>query len=173
MTVHLLVMAPGKEILNKEVDEIILPSQTGQLGVLKGHTPLITVLAIGVLKIKVEEKWIPIVLLGGFATITNNSVIVLVSDAETIIPGKYEDAISSLKQANIEYENLKLMTIESEQVKKIELEQLKQAGLESEQVKEIELEQLKLIEDNKEILFKAGQMIKYASAIVEAYKYMS
>jgi F-type H+-transporting ATPase subunit epsilon len=165
MTVHVLVIAPGKEIWNKEVDEVILPGKTGEIGVLKGHTNLITVLAIGIVRMRVEENWIPVVVLGGFATITNTSVIVLASEAETIIPGNYEDSKRSLSQLSLEYEQLKAKDIEDIE----DIEDIKD-------IEDIEEEKNKKAEEKKrkaETLFKAGQMVKYTATIIEAYKFFS
>jgi F-type H+-transporting ATPase subunit epsilon len=100
MTVNILVMAPDGLIWDQVVDEVVLPGKTGQLGVLEGHTPLITALQIGILRIKIGEKWSCTIALGGFATILNNQVTVLVSEAEVLIPGKLEDATRLLTEAN-------------------------------------------------------------------------
>lgn len=65
-----------------EAQEIILPSSTGQLGILTGHAPLLTALDIGVMRVRVDKEWMPIVLLGGFAEIENNQLTILVNGAE-------------------------------------------------------------------------------------------
>lgn len=56
-----------------EVSQVTLPSTNGEITVLKGHIPLITILIEGV--IKTPEKSISIV--GGFAEITGEKVVVL------------------------------------------------------------------------------------------------
>jgi F-type H+-transporting ATPase subunit epsilon len=62
---------------------VILPSITGQLGILTGHAPLLTALETGVLRVRGADKtWVPIALMGGFAEIENNTVTVLVNGAE-------------------------------------------------------------------------------------------
>jgi F-type H+-transporting ATPase subunit epsilon len=106
MTVNILVMAPDGLIWDQVVDEVVLPGKTGQLGVLEGHTPLITALQIGLVRIKVGEKWSCTIALGGFATILNNQVTVLVNEAEVLLPGKAEDANRLLKEANDTLETL-------------------------------------------------------------------
>ena len=76
-------MTPDKIFLKKEVEEIILPTNTGQIGILKNHAPLITALDIGVLLLRSQNKWIPIALMGGFALIKKNQVTILVNEAES------------------------------------------------------------------------------------------
>jgi F0F1-type ATP synthase epsilon subunit len=51
--------------------------------VLDGHAALITALDTG-LRIKLNEKWTPIILCGGLAEIDRNRVTVLVNDVEEL-----------------------------------------------------------------------------------------
>jgi F-type H+-transporting ATPase subunit epsilon len=64
------------------VDEVILPSSTGQLGVLTGHVSMLTALDSGVLRLREGSSWQSIALLGGFAEVEANEVTVLVNGAE-------------------------------------------------------------------------------------------
>ena len=82
MTLKIRVIAPDRTVWNTEAEEVILPSSTGQLGILTGHIPLLTALDIGVMRVRIEKDWIPIVLLGGFAEIENNVITILVNGAE-------------------------------------------------------------------------------------------
>jgi F-type H+-transporting ATPase subunit epsilon len=81
MTLTVRVLAPDKTVFDSPADEVILPSSTGQLGILSGHAPLITALEPGVLRVRSKE-WISIALSGGFAEIDKNEVTVLVNGAE-------------------------------------------------------------------------------------------
>ena len=82
MTLKIRVIAPDRTVWNAEAEEVILPSSTGQLGILTGHIPLLTALDIGVMRVRIEKDWIPIVLLGGFAEVENNIITILVNGAE-------------------------------------------------------------------------------------------
>ena len=82
MTLKIRVIAPDKTVWNAEAEEVILPSSTGQLGILNGHIPLLTALDIGVMRVRIEKDWLPIVLLGGFAEVDNNHITILVNGAE-------------------------------------------------------------------------------------------
>ncbi|XGV95482.1 MAG: ATP synthase F1 subunit epsilon [Leptolyngbya sp. BL-A-14] len=82
MALTVRVVAPDKTIWDAEAEEVILPSTTGQLGILTGHAPLLTALDIGVMRVRADKNWVPIALLGGFAEVENNEVIVLVNAAE-------------------------------------------------------------------------------------------
>merc|ERR1712151_1258106 len=63
-------------------DELILPSSTGQLGILADHAPLLTALDIGVMRLKTDGNWASIVLMEGFAEVENNKVTILCNGAE-------------------------------------------------------------------------------------------
>jgi F-type H+-transporting ATPase subunit epsilon len=77
------VIAPDKTVWDAESDEVILPSTTGQVGILSGHAPMLTALETGVLRVRGKDKsWVPIALMGGFAEVENNEVTVLVNGAE-------------------------------------------------------------------------------------------
>lgn len=84
MTLNIRVIAPDRTVWDVDAKEVILPSSTGQLGILTGHIPLLTALDIGVMRVRVDQQWIPMVLLGGFAEIEDNQVTILVNGAERI-----------------------------------------------------------------------------------------
>ena len=99
MGLNIRVIAPDGLVWQQPALEIILPSTTGQIGILEGHAPLITALEIGVLRIKVEQKWKPLLILGGFATVQKDVVTDLVSGIEEVVKENYEEAQSLLRQA--------------------------------------------------------------------------
>ena len=82
MSLTVRVIAPDKTVWDSEAEEVILPSTTGQLGILKGHAPLLSALDIGVMRVRPSKDWIPIALMGGFAEVENDEVIILVNGAE-------------------------------------------------------------------------------------------
>ena len=99
MTLKIRVIAPDRTVWNAEAEEVILPSSTGQLGILTGHIPLLTALDIGVMRVRIQKDWIPIVLLGGFAEVENNTVTILVNGAEEGSEINAEKAQVSLEEA--------------------------------------------------------------------------
>ncbi|WP_295615199.1 ATP synthase F1 subunit epsilon [Chamaesiphon sp. GL140_3_metabinner_50] len=83
MTLTVKVIAPDKTVWDGTADEVILPSTTGQLGILTGHVSLLTALDTAVMRVRAsKDKWIPIALMGGFAEVDNNQITVLVNGAE-------------------------------------------------------------------------------------------
>nr|B8HP54.1 RecName: Full=ATP synthase epsilon chain; AltName: Full=ATP synthase F1 sector epsilon subunit; AltName: Full=F-ATPase epsilon subunit [Cyanothece sp. PCC 7425] len=82
MTLTVRVIAPDKTVWDSPAEEVILPSTTGQLGILSGHAPLLTALETGVMRVRSGKEWLPIALMGGFAEVENNEVTILVNAAE-------------------------------------------------------------------------------------------
>jgi F-type H+-transporting ATPase subunit epsilon len=82
MTLSVRVITPGKTVWDDQVEEVILPSTSGQLGILSNHAPLLTALDIGVMRVRPGKEWKNIVVMGGFAEVENNEVKVLVNSAE-------------------------------------------------------------------------------------------
>lgn len=82
MALNLKVITPDKTVWDDSIEEVVLPSTTGQLGILSGHAPLLTALEIGVMRVRPDKEWKAIALAGGFAEVDNNEVKVLVNSAE-------------------------------------------------------------------------------------------
>lgn len=101
MTLKIRVIAPDRTVWNADAEEVILPSSTGQLGILTGHIPLLTALDIGVMRVRIEKDWIPIVLLGGFAEVENNIITILVNGAEEASEIDIEKARANLEAATL------------------------------------------------------------------------
>ena len=82
MTLTVRVISPDKTIWDSSAEEVILPSTTGQLGILTGHAPLLTALDTGVMRVRPGKDWVAIALLGGFAEVEADEVTILVNGAE-------------------------------------------------------------------------------------------
>jgi F-type H+-transporting ATPase subunit epsilon len=82
MSLNVRVITPDKVVLDTNTEEIILPSSTGQLGILTDHAALLTSLDIGVIWLKNGTSWNSLVLMEGFAEVENNKVTVLCNGAE-------------------------------------------------------------------------------------------
>jgi len=82
MPLNVRVITPDKTVWDEPVEEIVLPSITGQLGILPGHAPLLSGLDIGVMRVRAAKEWKAIAVAGGFAEIDNDTVKILVNSAE-------------------------------------------------------------------------------------------
>ena len=82
MSLNVRVITPDKVVWDATAEELILPSSTGQLGILTDHAPLLTALDIGVMRLKSDAGWTSIVLMEGFAEVDDNKVTILCNGAE-------------------------------------------------------------------------------------------
>ncbi|MBF2007578.1 ATP synthase F1 subunit epsilon [Chlorogloeopsis fritschii PCC 9212] len=101
MTLTVRVISPDKTIWDASAEEVILPSTTGQLGILSGHAPLLTALDTGVMRVRPSknQQWIPIALLGGFAEVEQDEVTILVNGAERGDSINLEEARTAYNEA--------------------------------------------------------------------------
>lgn len=104
MSLQICIMTPDQIFFNEPGDEIILPTNTGQMGVLANHAPLITALDIGVMLIRKQNTWTPIALMGGFALVQQNQVTVLVNEAESATTVDKEQAEVAFNEAKMKLE---------------------------------------------------------------------
>ena len=76
------LVTPYKRVLSEEVDEIQAPGTIGELGILPGHTPLLTTLKIGELSYRKGNETFHIAVNWGHMEVDNDTVSVLVETAE-------------------------------------------------------------------------------------------
>jgi F-type H+-transporting ATPase subunit epsilon len=76
------VVTPERRVLSESVDAVTLPGLGGELGILPGHTPLISQLQTGVLSYTVGGKTLQLHVSGGFIEIKDDVVSVLAEIAE-------------------------------------------------------------------------------------------
>jgi F-type H+-transporting ATPase subunit epsilon len=98
MALHISIIAPDRTVWDSNAEEVILPSSTGQLGILRDHAPLLTALDIGVMRVRTDKEWTPIVLMGGFAEVENNELTILVNGAEEASSIDKEEAQKELEE---------------------------------------------------------------------------
>ena len=106
MSLNVRVITPDKVVWDATVEELILPSSTGKIGILTDHAPLLTALDIGVMSLKSEAGWTSIVLMEGFAEVEDNKVTILCNGAQ-------EGSSIDLKTAQEELEKVTLLVDEA------------------------------------------------------------
>nr|YP_009241496.1 CF1 epsilon subunit of ATP synthase [Scherffelia dubia]AMP43403.1 CF1 epsilon subunit of ATP synthase [Scherffelia dubia] len=104
MSLQICIMTPEKVFFNEKADEIILPTNTGQMGVLANHAPLISALDIGIMLIRTQNTWNSIALMGGFVLVQKNQVTVLVNEAESAKTLNKEQVELAFNEAKNQFE---------------------------------------------------------------------
>ena len=73
---------PTRLMVSAEVDEVVVPGRQGYFGVLPGHAPLLATLGIGELTYRIGRDEYHVAVVGGFAEVRNDKVIILADSAE-------------------------------------------------------------------------------------------
>jgi F-type H+-transporting ATPase subunit epsilon len=97
---QLEVVTPERPVLSEAVDTVTVPGLGGELGILPGHTPLISQLQTGVLSYSIGGKTSQLHVSGGFVEVKDDKVSVLAEVAER--PEEIDAARARLAREHVE-----------------------------------------------------------------------
>ena len=80
--IKLDIVTAERRVYSDEVDMVIAPGAEGQLGILPHHTPLMTTLLPGELRIKKGGEEVLLAISGGFLEVRPDRVVILADAAE-------------------------------------------------------------------------------------------
>ncbi len=81
-SLRLEIVTPDSRVLSAEAEYVGAPGIEGQFGVMAGHIPFLSALAIGSLHYKAGNQTRYVFISGGFAEVSDNKVTVLAESAE-------------------------------------------------------------------------------------------
>lgn len=81
-TFYLEIVTPDRKFFSGEVETVILKTPDGEIGVLKGHMPMVVAVAIGPIRILKDGDWLEAVLSEGFMEIMPDKTVILADTAE-------------------------------------------------------------------------------------------
>jgi F-type H+-transporting ATPase subunit epsilon len=79
---QLQIVSADRSLVNDQVDEVQIPGADGYLGILPGHTPLLTTLQVGVLWYRRGQEKHYLAIAFGFAEVQPDRVTILAMIAE-------------------------------------------------------------------------------------------
>ena len=100
--INLTIVTRERKIVDVEVDEVELPASDGEIGILPGHTPLLTTLKIGQMRYRVGTTTRRLVLSWGFAEVLPDRVIVMAETAR--LPEEIDAAAAEEERRRAEQE---------------------------------------------------------------------
>lgn len=100
MPLQLDVITPERRLLSEQVDAATVPGLGGELGILPGHTPLISQLRAGVLSYTRGGETRRLLVSGGFVEVNEDRVSVLADIAE--FPEEIDGARARLERDEAE-----------------------------------------------------------------------
>lgn len=96
---HLEIVTPERTILETDVEQVILPSIDGYIGILPRHEPMIIALDIGIVYFGGKNDKRRAAVSGGFAEILHDHVWVMADTAELAVEIDVMRARRELEQA--------------------------------------------------------------------------
>src|ERR687892_2316884 len=100
MPLRLDIITPERNLLSEAVDSVTVPGAGGELGILPGHTPLISQLETGVLSYQQGGATHRLHVSGGFVEVNDDRVSVLAEVAER--PEEIDAARARLAREHVE-----------------------------------------------------------------------
>ena len=97
--IQLEIVTPDRSLVREDVDEVQLPGAEGYLGVLPGHTPLLTTLKVGELWYRTGSERHYLAIAFGFAEVLPDRVTILAQIAERAQDIDVERAEAAKKRA--------------------------------------------------------------------------
>ena len=76
-TLHLEVVTPEKAVFSEPVNDVVLPGLLGQMDILPGHLPILSVLGVGEMIVTQEGKTRHFLVEQGYVEVFNDRVTVL------------------------------------------------------------------------------------------------
>ncbi|MGB0272797.1 MAG: ATP synthase F1 subunit epsilon [Opitutales bacterium] len=103
------IITPDAKVFSAEADQVVLPTESGETGILTGHVPLVTKLIAGELKVLKGGQADFIAVDHGFVKVLGNTVSVLTEAAINVseidlseVESAQARAEAALKQAELE-----------------------------------------------------------------------
>lgn len=96
---HIEIITPERTVLKDEADEILVPTEKGQIGILPHHINLVTRLSHGEIVIKHNAKEKILAVTGGFLEVTSGKVTILADYAAPAEDINIDKAIAAQKRA--------------------------------------------------------------------------
>lgn len=75
-TFRLDIITPERTFFSGDVESIIIPTPDGQMGILKGHEPIVISIDIGTIKLLFEGKWLECATSEAFMEVRPDEVII-------------------------------------------------------------------------------------------------
>lgn len=99
MPLQLEIVTPERLAYSDEVDMVLVPGVEGELGILPHHTPLVSLLGVGELRIRKGGTEESFAIVGGFLQVRPDKVVVMAETADMAAEIDLEKALEARKEA--------------------------------------------------------------------------
>ena len=84
MGIHCEIVSYNRLVFKGDVDMVLIPGINGEMGILPHHAPLLTLLKIGVVKVRYMEQEDFYAISGGLAHVQADAITILADTAENV-----------------------------------------------------------------------------------------
>ena len=84
MPIRCEIISQDRIVFQGDADMVVLPGSDGEMGILPHHSPLLTTLKFGIIKVKIKGKENIFTVAGGIAEIQPDMVSILADAAENV-----------------------------------------------------------------------------------------
>ena len=120
MPITLEIVPPDAKVFSDEVDQVIVPTSNGKIGVLPHHVPVIDKLVAGDLKVIKDGQTEYLAVGSGFVEVYSEKVSVLTDEAIQIGNRDESDIEEAVKRAQQALEEAKASNYNVAQIEKLE-----------------------------------------------------
>jgi F-type H+-transporting ATPase subunit epsilon len=116
MALTLEIITPDAKVLSTEATQVVLPTESGETGILTGHIPMVTKIVAGELKVIKDGDVEFIAVDRGFAKVLGNTISVLTEAAIDVqeidlaeveaAQSKAQEALARAEAEGVDYEQL-------------------------------------------------------------------
>jgi len=99
MPLHLEIVTPERMAYSDDVDMVLVPGIEGEMGILPHHTPLVSLLGLGELKIRKGGQEESFAIAGGFLQVRPDKVVVMAETASLAADIDLEKAQEARREA--------------------------------------------------------------------------
>ncbi|MET1413228.1 F0F1 ATP synthase subunit epsilon [Roseibium sp. HPY-6] len=94
------LVSPERQLISEQVAEVVVPGAEGEFGVLKDHSPFMSSIAPGILKVRKDgDAWDEYFVRGGFADVASGGLTVLAEQAVPVAEISREQLDQAIKNA--------------------------------------------------------------------------
>jgi len=112
-SIHVSLVTPEEHMFEGKVDSIIVPAESGSLGILPGHVPIIAQLAVGIVKLGTEEGPRYFGIQRGYIEFLFNKANIL---SERVVETTYEERDQIVQKLKEKYEIVQELTEDTKKV---------------------------------------------------------
>jgi F-type H+-transporting ATPase subunit epsilon len=98
-TFKLKILTPDEKLFEGEVESFVVPTQSGEITVLRNHAPLITLISIGEIKVNTKEGVQKFLVQGGVIDVKETSNFEVVILADQVVDTSTDNLDEEIKRA--------------------------------------------------------------------------